>query len=197
MRIEFHPDRTILLFLDHEELTKRGFISGDDTANIKMINELVDDVILFAASSATDFPFESPIKTEASYVPHEGAYIRIEAMADSDDDLSPVDQLNVDLDRDESSPSMLFSFADFEYLISCAHKMPERLRANGTVFHYGNKYYLLVDGTDLAQSEASLVSSIIYDYAEKANIAIPLLKEYGNVIFASAALQEISKRFSA
>ena len=194
MRIEFQPDRTILLFLDNEELTKRGFRNGDDPANIRMINELVDDVILFAASSATDFPFESPIRTEASYIPHEGAYIRIEALTEDQDEEYFASQREREV-AEQDAATMVFSFADFEDLILCAHKMPESVSEIGSVYFYGNKYYLLIDLTDTAEEEEALIRSVISEYGRKADLAEAVLREYGNVIFASSALQEIAKKF--
>ncbi|WP_167568877.1 adaptor protein MecA [Brevibacillus migulae] len=194
MRIEFQPDRTILLFLDNEELTKRGFRNGDDPANIRMINELVDDVILFAASSATDFPFESPIRTEASYIPHEGAYIRIEALTEEqDEDLDAMQREKAA--AEQHTATMLFSFADFEDLILCAHKMPESVGEVGTVYAYENKYYLQIDLTDTAEEDAALIRAVVSEYGKKADLAEAFLQEYGNLIFASAALQEIAKKF--
>ena len=194
MRIEFQPDRTILLFLDNEELTKRGFRNGDDPANIRMINELVDDVILFAASSATDFPFESPIRTEASYIPHEGAYIRIEALTEDQDEEYFAPQREREA-AEQDTATTVFSFADFEDLILCAHKMPENVSEIGSVYFYGNKYYLWIDLTDTAGEEAALIRSVISEYGRKAVLAEAVLREYGNVIFASSALQEIAKKF--
>ncbi len=193
MRIEINKDNTILLFIDNNELAKRGFLTENYSEHVELINEIVDDVLLFAASSTDYFPIDGSFKTEASYVPSEGAYITITMLNDADE---PTGTKNVQ-NPSNTDPDPVFLFASVDDLIDCSMKFPAAMRGFGRVYHYNNKYYLLIDFSDLDESlDRSLLEAIVTEYANKAEITKEVMEEYGKIIWDSAAIRQISEIFS-
>jgi len=190
MRIEIHHDN-ILLFLDDSELAERGFLMENQSENVALINEIVDDVLLFAASSTDTFSLDGSFHTEASYVPNEGAYIKITMHHNENGQTREKSEI------DSSSPHVpIYRFPSVDDLIECAKKVPAHLRERGRVIHYQNAYYLLLEETDChTDPDTLLLDAIVLEYGTKADLTHAVLVEYGRTIWEKAALKQIADLF--
>lgn len=99
----------------------------------------------------------------------------------------------------EDELSMTFLFDEFENIIQLSHYLQETTEyIEEALYSYEGKYYLYVEFTEKVFEEGNqddLVSQIL-EYANKTNISIHMLEEYGTVIFAAKALPQISSFFS-
>jgi adapter protein MecA 1/2 len=191
MRIEINHDNTILLFIDHSELVERGFLMENHSENVELINEIVDDVLLFAASSTDYFSIDGSYVTEASYVPNEGAYIKITMLHDQ---VRKINDKQVSHTSNLATP--VYVFAHVDDLIDCAMKVPAHLRETGSVYHYQNRYYLLLDESDAQEDrDRSLLVAIVLEYGTKTDLPQAVLLEYGKTIWDADALKQIADVF--
>jgi negative regulator of genetic competence, sporulation and motility len=185
--MEINNNRSITLFLSDEELNIRGFEIEKHEKNIDLINELVDEALLFAESTHGFDTIDLPYKTEFAYVPSQGAYITITFK-----DVDPQSSQPVSAEKEAAC----YQFEDFEHLVACSHSLPDALRKCGQLIVFDGKYVLGLEQTEFAQREDyETVLSFLGEFGMKKNVALHLAREYGKVIFAKEALHEIAVRF--
>lgn len=191
MRLEINDNRSITLFLSDTELVERGFDIDHQERNIALINALVDEALLFAEATHDLVFMDEPFRTEVAYVPSQGAYITISFREMREEKAKETYRTVSNRER------FSYRFSDLEDLIACAHKVPEAARSLGQLYAYEGKYLLFVELSAELADEVELVRSILGEYGVKReDVTLDLVQEYGKVIFAERALQEVASRFT-
>lgn len=89
------------------------------------------------------------------------------------------------------------AFDDFESVIQLSHRIDIDEGFESELYHYKNEYILIFkfDDSTLDDHVKDNVLSIIYEYGVKKKVTIPVISEYGKVIFQQNALEQTKKYF--
>ncbi|GAA4711819.1 adaptor protein MecA [Brevibacillus fulvus] len=193
MKIEFKGNQRISAYLDHAELTERGFTIGDYAKNVEMINDLVDELLLFAESTQ-QFSNDLPFKTEVSYVPGEGAFITVTMLQDAPE----LTESEVFITAVPTKDNLVFHFKDVEDLISCGIRLADTPEIDGQLFLYQDKYYVVLDKSQSIEEQAlAEIVSIMEEYAVHADLTVSLLQEYGKSLVDNHLFQRFAVYFAS
>jgi len=187
MRIDIMNKNHITLFLNTQELQARGYKHGESIRNIELINEIVDEV-LWLAQSTHDFDIDAPMKTEASFIPEEGVYIKIS---------TEMAETKREDDSNTSLSHCQYAFRDIEDLISCTSILSDDALGAGEVYYHDGAYILHLEESQFSDyQQYQKVKSIVSEYATETKRSIHVLREYGKPVFTERAFEEIRKHFS-
>ncbi|WP_139490910.1 adaptor protein MecA [Brevibacillus dissolubilis] len=206
MKIEIIDQHRISLFVNMEELSKRGFNSVNYAQNVEILNEIVDEVLMFALSTH-DFEIDHPIVTEATYVPDEGTYILVTAKPEEDENEADRISLTITASEEtEEDPDIIveldeedkcFMFADFEDVITVAQRLRYLEMPSTALYHYQNKYILYISKQDFADDiDFEDVMAVLHEYARPTKVTSHVLAEYGRVILSEKALAQLVSHFA-
>lgn len=110
---------------------------------------------------------------------------------------SKEDESDNELDELDGDISFIFSFKDFEDLISLSHYVNIDLNFETTLYHYNDKYYVnVIFSDDLSEIEQDNILSQILEYGFESSHSIHMIEEYGKLVLENSALQEIRKHFN-
>lgn len=89
------------------------------------------------------------------------------------------------------------AFESFEDVIQLSHRLTLDEGIEAVLHHYKNQYILIIKfnehtGDDKNQDD---LLSVIYEYGTKKKVAIPMILEYGKVIFSENALEQTKHYF--
>lgn len=96
--------------------------------------------------------------------------------------------------------SVIVSFNAFEDVIQASHAVQSPVYGvDQKLIHYKDKYYLCMDfpPEQSTEEEQEALMSLIYEFATQAQITLPMLEEYGKVIFASDVFEQVQSYFDA
>lgn len=128
-----------------------------------------------------------------------------EQLNDKLEDLLDI-QMNKDSDKEDQQTEdenvgrlihYTFAFDDFEDVIQLSHRIESDKGIENELYYYKNQYILLVkfDDSELDDHVQDNLLSIIYEFGVNKKVAIPIILEYGKVIFAENALGQIKHYF--
>lgn len=191
MKMEISDNRVISIFVPENELQERGYDQNNHEATLSLLNNLIDEALLFAESTQ-DFPaIDMPSRTEVAFIPSQGMYITITLMESEEE---KADGKQTVINEQENS---LFDFPDFEDLTLCAAKMPERLRKSGKLYVFNDTYVLMLPKSDFStEDDCRIATSIIAEYAtNRTNTTSEVVNTYGKVLIEKDAFLEIARLF--
>ncbi|WP_440894915.1 adaptor protein MecA [Amphibacillus sp. Q70] len=128
-----------------------------------------------------------------------------EQLNDKLEDLLDI-QMNKDSDKEDQQTEdedfarlihYTFVFDDFEDVIQLSHRIGSDKGIENELYYYKNQYILILkfDDSTLDDYVQDNLLSIIYEFGINKKIAIPIILEYGKVIFSENALGQIKHYF--
>ncbi|MBU5595211.1 adaptor protein MecA [Amphibacillus sp. MSJ-3] len=89
------------------------------------------------------------------------------------------------------------AFDDFENIIQLSHRIESDQGIENELYYYEDQYILIVKFDDdlLDDYVQDNLLSIIYEFGRSKKVAIPVILEYGKVIFSKNALSQIKNYF--
>ncbi len=103
-------------------------------------------------------------------------------------------------DVDESSYFTIVSFNEFESVIQVSHAFSDSLvNIEQKLLHYQDKYFLYIEFSPETydEDEQETIMSILYEFATDTQITLPVLEEYGKVIFSEDVFAQVRSFFDA
>lgn len=98
-------------------------------------------------------------------------------------------------DDDEDYLSFMIRFSDIEDVIALSHTI-ESDSFTDCLYHYENKYYLYVTFYEtFSESEQDDVLSQMLEYGDETELTVYRIEEYGKVILAENALEQLNGYF--
>lgn len=101
-------------------------------------------------------------------------------------------------DEDDLNYSVIVVFNEFEDVIQASHAIQDPLNeVNQKLIHYKDKYFLYIEfppeESNVEEQEA--IMSLVFEFSTQAQITLPMLEEYGNVIFAEDVFGQVQHYF--
>lgn len=192
MRLERVGGNQIKIFLTFEELAERGFTKEDVEKNTKKWHQLFFEMIDEASEEFEKF-FDATIIVDVYALQTQGMVVSFTL---DDEDVFDYDQYSFYSIEWYNIPERYFQifylFHNFENVIQFAHRTQSILHG-GSLYHYKGNYYLHLTIED--ESQLKMVNTMISDYGERSSKTIYYIREYGNCILKSNALEKIVEYF--
>lgn len=199
MRIERLSQDKIRFFLTFDDLSERGIEKEDMWRDIPKVHELFNEM-MDQAYKELGFEVSGPVAVEVFALPAQGMVVivtrgKTESVYDYDDALDYNDIYELEVTMEESE-LVIYAFTDFEYLIQAVHRLHDFLQDMGKVYHYKNRYYLVLDPADIEEKSYDRMIAILSEYGEASTITQVVLDEYGTSVIEESAIETIHKHFS-
>jgi len=211
MDIERINENTFKLFITYSDIEARGYTKEDIWYSRVKGEELFWDVI---SEVNTDeyFDLEGPIwiHINASESGLEVIVTRANISPDHQDfddasepiDLTDLSDLEQDLfdavDEKAAENKLLdvrYSFKDIDELIPLAKRL-QSYQLNTSLYKFEGKYYLNIDLTSIEDVQVRKnIVSMVNEYLTRSKVTIYRLEEYGDVIMADHAFEQVIQYF--
>ncbi|SIS95795.1 adaptor protein MecA [Alicyclobacillus vulcanalis] len=204
MRVERIARDKVRIFISYDDLEERGIDRDEIWHNGKKVQDLFWDM-METAYMEVGFDIAGPISVEAFTMPTEGVVVivtRIPSMPGaSHDDGEYAEDEEAYFERDHgfsprSTPThMVVAFRDFDDLLAACrtlHPYP----VHTALYHYDGAYQFVIRG-DLRPEQWEEVFSLVAEYGEMSRVTSWVLEEYGKVIFADHAMEQLLQNFPA
>lgn len=195
MRVERLGGDKVRFFLTLDDLMDRGIKKEDMWRDIPKVHELFNDMMEHAYQEL-GFEIAGPVAVEVFALPAQGMVVvvtRGRAPQASDDDFDTDDMYELEVTMEETD-RVIFRFSDLEYLIQAAIRMKSIIPQGGKVYSYQDAYYLVLD-EGLETPNLDILVAMLSEYGEASTVTDAVLTEYGKVIWAHNAINEINKCF--
>ena len=202
MRVERIARDKVRIFISYDDLEERGIDRDEIWHNGKKVQDLFWDM-METAYMEVGFDIAGPISVEAFTMPTEGVVVivtRIPSMPGAGhDDGDYGDEEETYLERDHgfssrSTPThMVMAFRDLDDLLD-ACKTLRQYPVHTSLYHHEGAYQLMIHG-DLRPDQWEEVFSILVEYGEMSRVTSWVLEEYGKVIFADHAVEQLLRNF--
>jgi len=202
MRVERIARDKVRIFISYDDLEERGIDRDEIWHNGKKVQDLFWDM-METAYMEVGFDIAGPISVEAFTMPTEGVVVivtRIPSMpgpGHDDGDYGDEEETYFERDHGFSSRStpthMVMAFRDLDDLLA-ACKTLRQYPVHTALYHYEGAYQLVIHG-DLRPDQWEEVFSILAEYGEMSRVTSWMLEEYGKVIFADHAVEQLLRNF--
>ncbi|MBM7540170.1 adaptor protein MecA [Amphibacillus cookii] len=90
------------------------------------------------------------------------------------------------------------AFEEFEDIIQLSHAIEDTDGIENEIYHYQNQYMMILKFNDETHDEhvQDDLLSVIFEFGKRVKLAVPVILEYGNLIFAEDALAQVKKHFN-
>lgn len=203
MKIERLGQDKIRIFLTYDDLLERGIQKEDMLREPPKLHDLFMELM---EQAYNELGFEAsgrPLAVEVYAMPAQGMFVvvtRGKRGGDSDHDFGEEDDLEDDIfDLDvtmEQSDIIMYSFNDFEHIISvCKALQLAQLTEGGTLYSYNNKWILSIEPSDIESPSYNSILAILAEYGDATSVTYAMLEEYGKVIMADDAINQVCTHF--
>lgn len=191
MRLERLNSDKIKIFLTFDDLNERGITKEDMWHDLPKVQQLFRDMIM-EADDELGFQAKGPIDVEVFSLPAQGMVVIVTKSIDYelfDDDQDEYIEMQVTLDETDD---ILYTFHDFEDIISLVSPL-KRLGINGgQLYHYNGRYYLGFE--DHTENVETLIAYLA-EYGQPSTMSSHCLFEYGRVILPDHAVKNLYQSF--
>lgn len=192
MRLERLDYDKMKIFLTYEDLEKRGISTDHTWSDIPVIDDMFQEMIS-EASEELNFDPVGPVVVEVFSVPSQGLVIIVTKTEDYSEDMDePFMEWQLE-PRQKLTP--FFRLDDLEYVIGLAGALLNQGITGGRLYHYEDAYYLIFDKDVMGSLKESGKLSLVYEFAEKADVSIHMVEEYGQEIIKDQAVAQLTSYF--
>ncbi|OXM16678.1 genetic competence negative regulator [Paenibacillus herberti] len=204
MKIERLGQDKIRIFLTFDDLLERGIQKDDMWREIPKVHELFSEM-MDQAYSELGFDANGPLAVEVIAMPAQGMVVIVtRGKINISSDGSQMDEEDADEDMYEmevtleSSDTIMYSFRDFEDVISAAKQLKaSRLTEEGKLYSYHGRWILAFDATSSEAPLQNALIAVLAEYGEATSVTSAVLEEYGKAIMPSDAVRELCNHFSS
>lgn len=204
MKIERLGQDKIRIFLTFDDLLERGIQKDDMWREIPKVHDLFSEM-MDQAYSELGFDANGPLAVEVIAMPAQGMVVivtrgKVNISSDSgrlDDEDADEDIYEMEVTL-ESSDTIMYSFRDFEDVISAARQLKaSKLTEEGKLFSYLGRYILTFDAASSDAAAQNALIAVLAEYGEATSVTNAVLEEYGKVIMPTDAVRELCSHFSS
>ncbi|SES81128.1 adapter protein MecA 1/2 [Oceanobacillus limi] len=192
MRIERMSANQFTIFLTFDDLVERGFTQEDLWYDASGVRNLFSDM-MYEASSELGLELEGRLLVNVHLMQAQGLHVTVTQKFDNIDWDEDFIEMKVTLNE---SKELIFSFNDFENVIQVSGALFSLSIHNGRLFHMNDRYYMLLQESELGSNNKEDVIAILSEYASPSIITSYRLLEYGKVIMESNAVKRVTNIFS-
>lgn len=192
MRLERLDHNKIKIFLTLDDLADRGLTKEDLWKNSLKVHQLFREMIN-EASEELDFHANGSIAVEVYSLKAQGMVIIVTKTNDDiNEDEFADEYIEMQVKVDEHQ-EVLYEFSDFEDVLNLAKVLRRFHIANGTLYVYQNRYYLLLNESE--QMEVEQLIAILAEYGSPTHMTIYRLHEYGKLLMDGDAIGQLNRYF--
>lgn len=197
MRVESLGEDKVRFFLTLDDLVDRGIEKEDMWHDIPKVHELFNDM-MEQAYQELGFEVAGPVAVEVFALPAQGMVVvvtrgRTPKVEDHEGFGSEEDVYELEVTMEETD-EIIFRFTDIEYLIQAAVRVQSMVKQGGRVYVYQGKYYLVFTD-DLEAAHVESLIAVLSEFGEASTVTDAVLQEYGKMIWAQNAIQQIVNYF--
>ncbi|MGN9864951.1 genetic competence negative regulator [Bacillus swezeyi] len=193
MRLERLNYNKIKIFLTLDDLTDRGLTKEDLWKDSFKVQQLFKDM-MNEANTELGFEANGPIAVEVYSLQAQGMVIIVTKNHETDEEDNEYDEDYIEMQvKLGESVDIVYEFQTFEHLIELSRNLDRIGIQGGTVYHYGDRYFLSLDDFDSHSVDG--VISILAEYGSPTTLTIYRLQEYGKKIMDNNAVQTIQTYF--
>lgn len=192
MRVERVSHNQFTIFLTFDDLIDRGFTRDDLWHDASSVQDLFSDM-MYEASDELGIELEGMLFVQVFLMQAQGMHICVTQKHDLLDNEEDFVHMQVTLDE---SNELIFYFEEFEDIIRVSSYLSSFNIIGGQVFHFDNRYYMILEDTDLCLNNKEDVIALMSEFSYPSIVSSYRLKEYGKVIFKSHAVKQITQIFN-
>ncbi|SDC29003.1 adapter protein MecA 1/2 [Pelagirhabdus alkalitolerans] len=223
MEIERINENTVKFYISYMDIEDRGFNREEIWYNRERSEQLFWQV-MDEAGDQESFDMEGPlwIQVQAMEKGLEVTVTKAQLSKDGQNIELPLDSPGIEKQMDDKLEDLLESqfgkgessseeeqtpvrlihhivvFNEFEDAIQLSHHIDSTDGIDDSLYHYQGQYILILEFNDtiLDDHVQDNMLSMMYEFGSKQKVAIPLVQEYGKVIFEDNALAQIKHYFN-
>ena len=200
MKIERLSQDRIRIFLTFDDLLERGIQKDDMWREPPKLHDLFSEM-MEQAYNELGFEASGPLAVEVFAMPAQGMVVIVTRGKPGSHDDHTEDDLDDELYEMEvtleQSDIMMYSFRDFEDVISVSKQLDaSNLTESGRMYSYNSKWILALEPALIDQAKQNAVIALLAEYGEATSVTYAVLEEYGKLIIAENAIEQINRHFS-
>ncbi|MGN7455828.1 genetic competence negative regulator [Paenibacillus pasadenensis] len=202
MKIERLGQDKIRIFLTFDDLLERGIQKDDMWREIPKVHELFSEM-MDQAYSELGFDANGPLAVEVIAMPAQGMVVivtrgkvNVSSNGRMDEDEADEEMYEMEVTL-ESSDTIMYSFRDFEDVISAAKQLKASgLTEEGKLHSYHGRWILAFDTAQADAGVQNAMIAVLAEFGEATSVTSAVLDEYGKVIMPADAVRELCHHFS-
>ncbi|WP_042355244.1 adaptor protein MecA [Bacillus rubiinfantis] len=193
MRLERLTANKIKIFLTSDDLMDRGLTKEDIWKDSSKWNQLFHDM-LEEASLEFNVDIKGSVAVEVFSLQAQGMIMIITVEESIEDDDIIHDGFIEMQVRVGGYQKLLFEFSEFDDLLGAVKRLSLTGLLGGSIFHFRDCYYLLMDQIDNDRIEGA--ACIMSEFGHASIISPYVLREYGKMIIKNTAIETLQYYFS-
>ncbi|QJC51839.1 genetic competence negative regulator [Paenibacillus albicereus] len=202
MKIERLGQDKIRIFLTFDDLLERGIQKDDMWREIPKVHELFSEM-MDQAYSELGFDANGPLAVEVIAMPAQGMVVivtrgkvNVSSNGRMDEDEADEEMYEMEVTL-ESSDTIMYSFRDFEDVISAAKQLKASgLTEEGKLYSYHGRWIIAFDTASTDAGVQNAMIAVLAEYGDATSVTSAVLDEYGKVIMPADAVRELCLHFS-
>ncbi|MFP7169427.1 genetic competence negative regulator [Terribacillus sp. 7520-G] len=193
MKLERVSLNQFKIFLTFDDLIERGLTKEDLWHDLPGVHQLFHDM-MYEASDELGFELEGTLLVQVHILQAQGMQIIVTQYPQTEDFEEEEDYIEMKVTLDESR-ELIFSFADFEDIISVSRQLDQIGIEDATVYFMNDLYYMEIR-TLLHPSARENLIAVMSEFANPSIVTSVRLNEYGKKIFEKDAIRQICAYFA-
>ncbi|GLO66466.1 MULTISPECIES: genetic competence negative regulator [Oceanobacillus] len=191
MRIERVSTDQFKIFLTFDDLIERGFTREDLWHDASNVRSLFSDM-MYEASSELGIELEGMLLVQVHLMQAQGMHIFVTQQYEDNNEDEDYIEMKVTLDE---SKELIFSFIDFEDIISVISYLDPMGLENIRLYHMDDRYYMILDHIELSLVDKEDIIGVMSEYANPSIVTSHRIEEYGKLIMKENTVQQIKRFF--
>ncbi|MCT1576014.1 genetic competence negative regulator [Oceanobacillus kimchii] len=191
MRIERVSTDQFKIFLTFDDLIERGFTREDLWHDASNVRSLFSDM-MYEASSELGIELEGMLLVQVHLMQAQGMHIFVTQQYEDNNEDEDYIEMKVTLDE---SKELIFSFIDFEDIISVTSYLDPMGLENIRLYHMDDRYYMILDHIELSLVDKEDIIGVMSEYANPSIVTSHRIEEYGKLIMKENTVQQIKRFF--
>ncbi|MGP4060112.1 genetic competence negative regulator [Halobacillus sp. H74] len=193
MRVERMTNEKFKIFLTFDDLLDRGLSREELWNDLPRVHRIFSDM-MYEAGIELGVELTGVLLVQVYLLQAQGMLVVV-TKSEPDDLEEDEDYIEMKVTLDESK-EMMFSFADFEDVISAGIQLYQLDVIGGSVYYYDEDYYMLIRDEDILHLDQDQVIALLSEFACATAATSHRLIEYGKEIMDSHACETIYRHFS-
>lgn len=191
MRIERVSTDQFKIFLTFDDLIERGFTKEDLWHDASNVRSLFSDM-MYEASSELGIELDGMLLVQVHLMQAQGMHIFVTQQYEENNEDEDYIEMKVTLDE---SKELIFSFMDFEDIISVTSYLDPMGLENIRLYHMDDRYYMILDHIELSSVDKEDIIGVMSEYANPSIVTSHRIEEYGKLIMKENTIQQMKRFF--
>lgn len=191
MRIQKINENTLRIFLSFNELAERNISMAELFQRSAKTEQLFWEMIA-KAGEEVEFVLDQPFWIQATIMSSEEFVITVvkqESAEEITEEPKPKPK------RRPRSREWVYRLEDVEQVINLSKSLGDTLPTRTSLYYCQGAYFLVLNSRVITGAVRQKIEAILKEYGEKVNVTKAYLEEYGRLIVAGNALENVRQYF--